>query len=137
MTRLAKALLITTGMATAYTGYTGAPLYCDRGDGLLFDQVTEPWVALDVSEFVGGRVQCGDEILVRFRDGRRSPNGGKTLRAQALDAGPLYPYVIADSGLPIVVDIPAHHAPFPGLSAPVTVINVTNVRRLIRERAGQ
>jgi hypothetical protein len=130
MTRLAKALLITTGMATAYTGYTGAPLYCDRGNGLLFDQVTEPWVALDVSEFVAGRVQCGDEILVRFRD-------GKTLRAQALDAGPLYPHVIADTGLPIVVDIPAHHAPFPGLSAPVTVINVTNVRRLIRERAGQ
>jgi len=117
-------------MATTYLGYTGAPLYCDRGNGLTFDAVPDPWVALDVSEFLGGRVQCGDEILVRFRN-------GKTLRARALDAGPLYPHVIADTGLPIVVDIPAHHAPFPGLSASAIVINVTNVRRLILEKAGQ
>ena len=126
MSPLHAALLIATGMATAYTALPGAPLYCDRGNGLTFHAVTEPWVALDVSEYTTGRVHCGDEILVLFGDGTR-------FRARALDAGPLYPYIVADTGLPIVVDIPAHHAPFPGLSAPAAVINVTTMRAQIRE----
>jgi hypothetical protein len=135
-----------TGMATIYTGYAGAPLYCDgrisQPGSLLFDTVAEPWVALDVSEYTSGRARCGDEILVRFPPTQTSDLPGKaenhTLRARALDAGPLYPFVIADTGLPIVVDIPAHHAPFPGLSAPATIVNVSAIhRQWIRSRIPQ
>lgn len=134
------------GMATIYTGYAGAPLYCDgrisEPGSLLFDTVDQPWVALDVSEYTSGRARCGDEILVRFPPTQTSGLPGKaethTLRARALDAGPLYPFVIADTGLPIVVDIPAHHAPFPGLSAPATIVNVSAIRRQwIRSRIPQ
>ncbi|MFN2230464.1 MAG: hypothetical protein ACK2VA_11895 [Anaerolineae bacterium] len=140
------AALPATGMATTYTGYAGAPLYCDgrisQPGSLLFDTVAEPWVALDVSEYTSGRARCGDEILVRFPPTQTSGLPGKaeihTLRARALDAGPLYPFVIADTGLPIVVDIPAHHAPFPGLSAPATIVNVSAIRRhWIRSRIPQ
>ncbi len=127
--------VILSGMATVYTAHSpGAPLYCDRGNGLTFFAVQEPWVALDVSEYTSGRAHCGDIILLRLP---ASPAGGKTethtLRARALDAGPLYPYSIADTGLPIVVDIPRHQAPFTGTSHPATVINVSAMRRLAAE----
>jgi hypothetical protein len=145
---LAVPAVITTaipliGMATVYTGYSAAPLYCDGRitppGTLLFDAVHVPWVALDVSEYTSHRAHCGDEILLRLT--LTLPAGEKeihTLRARALDAGPLYPYLIADTGLPIIVDIPAHYAPFPGLSAPATVVNVSAIRRArVRRRIPQ
>lgn len=127
------AILILAGMATVYGAHSpNAPLYCDGRLGpagtLLFHTVTQPWVALDVSEYTSGRVRCGDDIIVRF-PGTIGGHGTHTLRAQALDAGPLYPFVIAETELPIVVDIPRHQAPFTGLSHPATVINVSAVRR--------
>ena len=125
---LTNVLILTHVMATAYAGpYVGQPLYCDRGDGLIYDQDTTPWVALDITEYQSGRAQCGDQILVTFAD-------GATLRAQALDAGPLYPYYIAETNLPIAVDIPAHLFPQPGISAPVTVINASGVQRTIERQ---
>jgi hypothetical protein len=148
---LTQTLLFTTaiptmvGMATICTGYTGAPLYCDgrisTPGTLLFhtactepgECVTEPWVALDITEYTSGRAHCGDEILLRFPHGSTSVLPGEaethTLRARALDAGPLYPYSIADTRLPIIVDLPAHYAPFQGLSAPATIVNVSAIRR--------
>jgi hypothetical protein len=155
MPLLALAPAILAGMATAYVAHTpNAPLWCDGrlpgqpAGALLFDQVLEPWVALDVSEYVSGRARCGDDILLRVT--LLLPGGGTeihTMRARALDAGPLYPYTvlywdgqsrtvqgeIAETGLPIVVDIPRHHAPFSGLSAPAIVINVSAMRRYAAE----
>ena len=115
------ALLIAGVMATTYAGpFVGQPLYCDCGQGLTYSQHTTPWVALDVTEFQSGRVQCGDLVVVRFEDG------------QALDAGPLYPHVIADTGQPIAVDVPAHLAPFPGLSAQAVLSLSTHHPYLVR-----
>jgi hypothetical protein len=100
---LATAVTV-SGMATIYEHY-GHPLYC----GGTFDLATPTWVALDVSEYQSGRVRCGDPVRVKFAN-------GQTLRARALDAGYLYKHHIADTGLPIVVDVPVHLAPFAGLS---------------------
>jgi hypothetical protein len=132
MSELLVQVVIWTGvMATAYAGpFVGQPLYCDRGDGLIYDESTTPWVALDVSEYQSGRAQCGDQILVRFEDGSQ-------LQALALDAGPLYPHYIAHTGRPIAVDIPAHLFTQPGISAPATVINVSASQRAIEKEAGQ
>ena len=132
------AILILAGMATAYAAHSpDAPLYCDGHLGpagtLLFHTVTEPWVALDVSEYTSGRVRCGDDIIVRLPTPHGGRDGTHTLRARALDAGPLYPFVIAETELPIVVDIPRHQAPFTGLSHPATVINVSAMRRYAAE----
>lgn len=110
---------ILIGVATVYGAfYAGQPLYCDDGLGepLIYSESTVPWVAVDVGEYESGRIRCGDELWLRFGD-------GSELRALALDAGYLAGYYVEQWGSPIVVDIPEHLAPFPGLSAPVQVVN--------------
>ena len=91
------ALALFSGLATWYAGpYIGEPLYCDRGDGLIYSEDLPPWVAVDVGEYWSGRVQCGDMLAVKFAN-------GETLRARAWDAG-----YLARHG--IVVDVPLHLA---------------------------
>ena len=117
------ALTLLSGVATIYADpYIGQPLYCDRGQGWIYDANAEPWIALDVNEFTSGRVQCDDTFLIIFAN-------GETLIAQARDAGYLYPYYVEQWQQPIVFDIPAHLAPFPGLSMPATGINLSAMAR--------
>jgi len=121
------------GVVTVYaTVFIGQPLFCDTGQGLVFSEDTEPWVALDV-DLYGDWAHCGDKILIR--------GDGWELEALALDAGPLHEYWIEDwPDLPIIADVPMHLAPFPGLSAQVTMTNldrqprypIYGERRLVR-----
>lgn len=132
MIRLLATILLVTGAATAYGGpeHLGQPLYCDTRSTLIFGRVHTPFVAVDVSEYHSGRVQCGDWIRIRFANGH-------TLDAQALDAGYLYRYRVEQWNAPIVVDIPFEFKRFPGISAPATVINLSAVRRVYTESAGR
>ena len=101
------------GLATAYTATPAAPLFC----GGTFATTSAPFVALPVA-YHGTGWQCGDLVYLRFAD-------GSTLMARARDAGPLSRYHIADApGVPIVVDVPAHWAPF-RLSGGVEMYNVS------------
>lgn len=110
-------------VATFYTmAFAGQPLYCDRGNGLVYSTDTAPWVALSVDLYESGLARCGDEILIT--------GDGWTTTWLALDAGPLNRYYIEDfPHLPILVDIPQHLVQFQGMSAKVTVRNLTNERR--------
>lgn len=95
------------GVITTYAGkYVGQPLYCDRGNGMIYaDDLA--FIALPVSEFESGRAVCGDQVRVTIN--------GSSFYAQALDAGPLEKYHVEQFGdLPIVGDVPSHlwaHAP--------------------------
>ena len=114
-------------VATVYSGpYVGQPLYCDRGEGLIYDEAAAPWVALPVSEH-GITWECGDLVYVGGVDANGEP---WSLLARALDAGPLAGYCVempAEEGamtaplqcVPIGVDVPAPFAPFAGTSARV------------------
>lgn len=128
MLRVASSLFpyLLIGTATVYAGPAGQPLYCDHGEGLIYDITTSPWVAIDITEYTAGRAECGDELLITFQD-------GQALRAQALDAGPLYPHYIDQWRLSIVVDVPAHLAAsrFEGLSTPATVLNLSAAKRAL------
>lgn len=127
MIRLMTSILILSGAATGYApGFYGEPLYCDRGNGLIFGEVDTPFVALDVSEYHSGRAQCGDLIRLTFADGSH-------LEAQALDAGNLYRYRVDELRAYIIVDVPFQFAPFPGLSALATIRNLSAFRRLADE----
>ena len=109
--------LLIVGVATVYTGPVGNPLYCDRWDTeWMYDEAARPWVALDVSLYRSGLVACGSPVRLVFEDGR-------VLQARALDAGLFRGHYVEQWGadLPIVVDVPAHLAPFAGWSAPVRV----------------
>ena len=108
---------VLVGVATMYTGPTGAPSYCDRWDTeYAYSEEMAPWVALDVGLYESGVVACGASVRLVFED-------GQTLRARALDAGYLARHYVEEWGRerPIVADVPAHLAPFGGWSAPVRV----------------
>lgn len=110
-----KIAMLMIGVATVYTGPVGNPLYCDRWDTeWMYDEAMMPWVALDVNLYRMGAVECGDPVRLTFEDGRE-------LQARALDAGRFRGHYVEQWGghRPIVVDVPAHLAPFPGWSAPV------------------
>ena len=126
-------LIILVGVATTYGGPTdpnyfdGAPLYCDRDGTKLYSPHTEPWVAVDVSHYENGSVRCGDKLLIRFANGAE-------LRALALDAGYLSRHWTVDyPHVPIVVDVPAHLAPFQGVT-PARVLNLSALRRGFEQR---
>lgn len=111
--------IIIVGIATMYTTleHDGQPLYCDCGQGLVYDVSAPPWIAVHAGYYQDGSVQCGDEIILYFLD-------GQVLEARALDAGPFGKFFIADHpDLPIVTDVPEHLAPFPGRSTEVRMIN--------------
>ena len=109
-------------VATWYAGaYVGQPLYC----GGIYDESTEPWVALPIQDETW---ECGDLIFLRFEN-------GDTLMARALDAGPFGDNCVMQvdgSCAPIAVDVPHHLWPADGLSASVCMTNIT-----ARLRAGQ
>ena len=122
-------IIILTGIAAVYGPYPGRRLFCDQGNGLVYDDLRGPWVAVDPDEYRSGRVHCGDWLWLTTADGH-------SLLAQALDAGPLYAHRIDDwPGQQIVVDVPMHLATWPltwggNTSTPVQVENLS-----ARERA--
>jgi hypothetical protein len=109
------------GVATVYS-LTLQPLYC----GGIYSLDNNPWIAVDVSQYINRSIHCGDTMLLT------TPHG--SLVAQALDAGYLHDYHVDQwqrLGYPatIIADIPAHLAPFPGLSCPATLVNLSALRR--------
>ena len=107
------------GVATWYNLL--GPLYCDQGQGLIYDEETIPWLALSEDLYKSGWAQCGDRIQVE--------GDGWTIILLALDAGPLHRYYIEDfPDQPILVDIPQHLVPFSTMSQKVTVRNLDRVR---------
>jgi hypothetical protein len=140
---MSRALFILVGIATIYAEpYLGRPLYCDRDGTLLYTLPSSlqerggetSWVALDVRLFQTGQARCGDHLVLFFSPAQRGgQERGPTLHALALDAGPFAGYYVADgrtySSSPIVVDVPAHLAPFPGLSSPVRILNLSALDR--------
>ena len=110
---------------TVYAGqYVGQPLYCDAWDTvLMYDATTPPWVAMPDSFWQGGG-KCWDRIGIRI--------GGVNHYYYALDRmAPSDWYVIQPDGawLPIMADLPAAHAPFPGLSAVGQMWSVEPIRK--------
>lgn len=107
-------------IATWYTGYTG-DVYCRDATMVQLQAAGVPWVAVDVRWYETGRVHCGDLLSVDFGEG---PTGPRTLRAYALDAGPLGDYQVTGLGT-IGVDVPAHLWPLQTRAAIVKVVNLT------------
>ena len=111
-------LTATFVVATFYTGlaYPG-DVFCRDATMRELQAAGVPWVAVDVRWYETGRVRCGDLLVVDF-------GGGRTLRAYALDAGPLGQYQVQGLGT-IGVDVPAHLWPLRTRAAVVTMRNMT------------
>lgn len=116
---------LSIGIITMYSQaeHIGQPLYCDRGQGRIYDPATvAPWIALPVTEYQSGRARCGDLVELRI--------GTSVIRAQALDAGPLHRYHIASHpNQPIIADVPQHLWPASGISHPGNLINLSALER--------
>lgn len=117
------AALTPIGAATIYyaaEGFEGEPLYCNNGrNDLFYRKDMPPWLAVDISEYLSGRTQCGDTFWVMFTD-------GQVLIAQALDAGYLYgPRTRAYPELPILIDVPEYFATFPGVMGILAIVNIS------------
>jgi hypothetical protein len=115
------------GVATYYSKakFGGQPLRCDYqfAEKLIYSETTQPWFAVDINEYTSGNVQCGDEFLLDFGDGR-------WLIAQALDSGTFRGYWVSTwPDKPIVVDLPEHLKPFDGMSGLVKAYNLSKVER--------
>lgn len=116
-------------VVTVYTATIGAPLYCDTGiTDLLYSPNIDPWVAWPF-DAAGG--QCGDDIAI-WIDGVRYD-------FKAWDSGDFARFCVRDGDVchPIVADIPAHLAPFEGLSHRARVINLSQRWREWNERRGR
>ncbi|NIP54897.1 MAG: hypothetical protein GWN61_17725 [candidate division Zixibacteria bacterium] len=90
----------TEGGITFYYGepFEGSPLKCP---GYRYEKKTGPWLAVDISWYESGKVQCGDWFLIEFYDGSR-------MFARALDSGYLNSADVWDTGLPFVADLPKY-----------------------------
>lgn len=119
-----KTAFILIGLLTWYGGqsepeFVGEYLYCSTGtQPLRYDEATKPWIAVDVSRYESGEVQCGDLLYVAFDD---SPQWN--FFARAYDAG-----YLDDADLGIIGDVPWHLAKFDG-TARGKIVNVTAMER--------
>lgn len=115
------ASILAAVVVTVYVAPVGTPLYCDRGQGLVYGDGYE-WIAWDFAVHGG---QCGDTITVW--------SGGVMRQFQALDSGAFGRYCVEWDGecLPIAADIPRHAAWFDGLSARATVVNTSEAKRCL------
>ena len=111
--------LIALVVATFYVGYTG-DVFCLDATPADLQAAGVQWVAVDVAWYTTGAVHCGDLLMVTFP--------GHTLKAYALDAGPLGAYRVDGLGT-IALDVPAHLWPLAGMAARVKVQNVTAILR--------
>lgn len=113
-------LITLIGIATWYgPGFRGQPLAC----GGTFGPGT-PIAAVDPSYLERGW-QCGD-LLIAWDE----------VELVLMDTGPLSNYYIEQwPDKPIVLDVAEHAWPFPDLSRPVTVTNVSLLGRELRTAA--
>lgn len=88
------------GGITFYYGdqFEGSNLKCP---GYKYERETGPWLAVDISWYESGKVQCGDWFIIEFYD-------GSIMLARALDSGYLNSAEVWDTGLPFVADLPAY-----------------------------
>lgn len=86
------------GVTFYYGEFEGRTLGCYP---YKYEKATGPWVAVDVSWFRTGKVECGDWAIVQF------PDGEYTI-ARILDSGYLAENKVWDSGLPFVADFPKY-----------------------------
>jgi hypothetical protein len=119
------------GAGTIYLGPEGNPLFCDRGNGLIYSRDTENWVAFPKYLFDLGLVRCGDlvHILEYLPDGTT-----RATMARIYDAGGFGPHTTI-GGMPIVVDAPPWVATwplYPGF-ARVRVMDLSAIARECRE----
>lgn len=110
------------GGITFYGGeqFEGKPLKCP---GYRYEPETGPWVAVPLSWYESGEVECGDWFLVEFAD-------GGTMMARALDSGYLDAYKVWDSGLSFVADLPTYWRD----DRETATGRVLNLTALLRER---
>lgn len=123
------------GIVTMYAldAHAGLPLFCATySEPATFSPDAPPWIALDVSLYHSGLIECGDPVLVIFEDGSR-------LTLRALDAGPLDQYCVEDmSGcVPIVGDVPEPHWTQPYIGAYARVVLLGAHWRLVAEERRQ
>lgn len=125
---VATAISGQAGVATWYATaqHEGNLLYCDYAfpdRELRYDRPTAeamgPWVAVDVSLYLDGKMSCGDDLLLLFED-------GTVMRAKALDAGRLASHFVRDFGpeVPILVDVPQYWS---NTTRSVVVLEVASV----------
>jgi hypothetical protein len=99
--------------------HQGDPLYCDRGQGYIYDQSTIPWVALPP----GPGWECGDSIVIW--------DDGIMREFVALDSWVNGSCIIeGDDCIKIGADVPEHLAWWgEGLSTRAIVINQSEAKR--------
>jgi hypothetical protein len=97
-----------SGVATYYPAekFEGQPLYCDQflGGGLTYAQENMPFVALPLSWYRSGLVECGDTVTLVFEDGR-------VREYVAYDSGMFYDgnyHVIGMENEKIIADLPGY-----------------------------
>jgi len=106
--------------------HQGDPLFCDRGNGLLYHPDTVNWVALPPQNY-GITWFCGDDIVIW--------DDGVAREFKALDSW-VHGTCIEeeDDCILIGADIPEHLTWWEGLSTRAIVVNKSEVkRRLIME----
>jgi len=88
------------GGQTFYYGepFEGSNLSCS---GFRYAEETGPWLAVPISWYESGKVECGDWFLIEFSDGSK-------MVARALDSGPIDEYNVWDTGLPFMADLPRY-----------------------------
>lgn len=96
------------GAATYYPAarFEGRPLYCDQflGGGLTYAQENMPLIAMPLSWYQSGLIECGDTVTLIFEDGRAR-------QYMALDSGMFYDgnyWVSTWPELPILADLPEY-----------------------------
>jgi len=89
--------------------FESQPLYCAQylSDDLTYSHQTAniygPWIALDISLYESGRIECGDKLLLWLE-------GQGTMQVVALDAGTFEGYWVQDwPTLPIIADLPEYY----------------------------
>ncbi len=112
------------GVATYYPAsrFEGQPLYCDQflGGGLTYSQENMPFIAMPLSWYQSGLVECGNTVTLVFED-------GQARQYIALDSGMFYDkgyYVNTWPRLPILADLPEYATGelLPGMAWRVVVI---------------
>jgi hypothetical protein len=108
--KLAFSGSLLAGAVTFYpiSHFEGQPLYCDQflGGDLTYSLDTAKdwgiWIALDVSMYRSGRVNCGDKLMLWLE-------GQAPMEVTALDAGLFTNYFVAAwPTLKIIADMPEY-----------------------------